>query len=194
MNNNNNNIEKIGIFGGSFNPIHRGHIEMANIAIEKFNLDRLYIVPLGTPSHRPNTNFASGSKRMAMVKLACSNNKKLYPCDYEVVSKSVSYTFDTLLKIREEHPNSLIYEIIGEDSAEYLTSWKNYEKMIDLCKFIFFKRKGYCSTTDGLLTIEAPLFNISSTLIREKIKNKESLKDYITEDIEEYIIKHDLYR
>ncbi|MEI6857928.1 nicotinate-nucleotide adenylyltransferase [Psychrilyobacter sp.] len=190
----NNNIKKIGIFGGSFNPIHRGHIEMANFAIEKLNLDRLYLVPVGTPSHRSDTNFASGSDRMAMVKLACSNNKKLYHCNYEITSEKVSYTYDTLLKIAENHPDSLIYEIIGEDSAEHLTSWENYREMIDLCEFVFFKRKGYCSTTNGLLTIEAPLFNISSTLVRAKVKNKESLENYITQEVEEYIREHNLYR
>lgn len=191
---NNNNIKKIGIFGGSFNPIHKGHIEMANLAIEKLNLDRLYIVPLGTPSHRCNRNFVSSHDRMAMIKLTCLENEKLYPCDFEINSEKVSYTYDTLLKIVESHPDSLIYEIIGEDSAEYLTSWKNYKEMTNLCEFVFFKRKGYCSTTDGLLTIEAPLFNISSTLIREKIKNNESLKDYITLEVDLYIRKHRLYK
>lgn len=189
-----NNIKKIGIFGGSFNPIHRGHIEMANLAIEKLDLDRLYIVPVGTPSHRSDTNFVSSSDRMTMVKLACSNNKKLYPCDYEIMSNKVSYTYDTLLKITEKYPNSLIYEIIGEDSAEYLSSWKNYKKMTELCEFVFFKRKGYCSTINGLLTIEAPLFNISSTLVREKIKNNESFKECIPPEVEEYIREHNLYR
>ena len=190
----NNNIKKIGIFGGSFNPIHRGHMEMANLAIEKLDLDRLYLVPVGIPCHRCDNNFVSGQDRMAMIKLVCLKNKKLFPCDYEIISEKVSYTYDTLLKIAEIHPDSLIYEIIGEDSAEYLTSWKNYEKMVDLCKFVFFKRKGYQSTIDGLLTIEAPLFNISSTLIREKIKNNEPLEDYITPEVEKYIREHNLYR
>ncbi|HAS80334.1 MAG TPA: nicotinate (nicotinamide) nucleotide adenylyltransferase [Fusobacteriaceae bacterium] len=189
-----NNIKKIGIFGGSFNPIHMGHIKMANLAVKKLDLDRLYIVPLGIPSHRCNNNFISGYHRMSMIKLICLKNKKLYPCDYEISSRKVSYTYDTLLKIVKRHPDSLIYEIIGEDSAEYLTSWKNYEEMIELCKFVFFKRKGYRSTTDGLLTIESPLFNISSTLIREKIKNNESLKNYITPEVEKYIKKYRLYK
>lgn len=191
---NNKIIEKIGIFGGSFNPIHRGHIEMADLAIKELNLDKLYIVPVGTPSHRCNKEFVSDHDRMAMIKLACSKNKKLYPCDYEIKSEKVSYTYDTLLKIVETHPDSLIYEIIGEDSAEYLTSWKNYNEMVDLCKFVFFKRKGYYSTTNGLLTIEAPLFDLSSTMVREKIKNNESLDKYIVPEVEEYIKEHRLYR
>lgn len=190
----NNDIKKIGIFGGSFNPIHRGHIEMANLAIEKLDLDRLYLVPVGIPCHRCDNNFVSGQDRMAMIKLVCLKNKKLFPCDYEIISEKVSYTYDTLLKIMEKHPDSLIYEIIGEDSAEYLTSWKNYKEMVNLCKFVFFKRKGYKSTTNGLLTIEAPLFNISSTLVREKIKNNEPLEDYITPEVEEYIREHLLYK
>ncbi len=191
---NNKIIEKIGIFGGSFNPIHRGHIEMADLAIKELDLDRLYIVPVGTPCHRCDRNFVSGRDRMAMIKLACSKNKKLYPCDYEIKSQEVSYTYDTLLKIADIHPHSLIYEIIGEDSAEYLTSWKNYEEMVDLCKFVFFKRKGYKSTIGGLLTIEAPLFDLSSTMIREKIKNNEPLDKYIVPEVEEYIRVHRLYR
>jgi len=186
--------KKIGIFGGSFNPIHRGHIEMADLAIKKLDLDILYIVPVGIPAHRCDTNFVSGHARIAMIKLTCLKNKKLQPCDYEINSKKVSYTYDTLLKIVEKHPDSFIYEIIGEDSAEYLTTWKNYEKMVDLCKFVVFKRKGYKSTTNGLMTIEAPLFDLSSTMIREKIKNNEPLDKYIVPEVEEYIKKHRLYR
>ncbi|MCK5780778.1 MAG: nicotinate-nucleotide adenylyltransferase [Psychrilyobacter sp.] len=185
-------MERIGIFGGSFNPIHRGHIEMANIAVKKLNLDKLYLVPVGTPTHRCNKNFVCGKVRLKMVELSCLDNKKLIPCDIEVVNKDKSYTYDTLLKIKEKHPSATLYEIIGEDSAEYLHKWKNYNEMFKIAKFVYFKRDGYRSNNQ-IMSIEAPLFNLSSTIIREKIKKKEPLENFLIKDVEEYIKINKLY-
>ena len=188
------NYKKIGIFGGSFNPIHRGHLEMADLAIKKLNLDILYIVPVGTPCHRSNKNFVSSKDRIKMLELSLAKNKKLSLCDYEINTDTVSYTYDTLLKIAKIHPRSLIYEIIGEDSAEYLNQWKNYDKMRELCQFVFFKRDGYSSNSNDALVIESPLFDVSSTLIRKKIKSKEPLENYLIPEVIEYIKKHRLYK
>jgi nicotinate-nucleotide adenylyltransferase len=185
--------KRIGIFGGSFNPIHIGHIEMANLAILELNLDLLYIVPVGTPCHRCDREFASGKDRFNMVKLAFKDNSKIIPCDYEISSEEISYTYDTLLKIQNIHPNSLIFEIIGEDSAEYLHTWKNYEKMKKLCEFAYFKRKGYRSNNSELLEISSPLFNVSSTTIRENIKNNKPLGEFLISEVEEYIRNNKLY-
>jgi len=187
-------MERIGIFGGSFNPIHRGHIEMANIAIKKLDLDKLYLVPVGNPAHRCDKNFASGIDRLKMVELSCIGDERLIPCDLEVNSKDTSYTYDTLLKIKEKHPKAIIYEIIGEDSAEYLHKWKNYDKMCKLSKFVYFKRRGYNSINSEIMGIKAPLFNVSSTIIREKIQNEEPVKDYLLKNVEEYIKDKKLYK
>jgi len=186
--------ERIGIFGGSFNPIHRGHIEMINLAIKELKLERLYLVPVGTPCHRCDKEFASGTHRLKMAVLASNHHPKIYPCDLEVNSKKTSYTYDTLLQISKLHPNSIIYEIIGEDSAEYLHKWKNYDKMKEICEFVYFRRHGYKSTSKDIISIEAPLFHVSSTMIREKIKNNEPLDEYLTPEVEGYIKENKLYR
>jgi nicotinate-nucleotide adenylyltransferase len=186
--------KRVGIFGGSFNPIHNGHLNMAKLAVEKLGLDILYIVPVGTPCHRPHKEFATGIERLEMVDLTCKNEDKLLPCDLEVSSNKISYTYDTLLKIKERHPNADIFEILGEDSAEYLHKWKNYELMRKMCTFAYFKRDGHLSKNTELLPIESPLFNVSSTLIREKIKNGESLKELVSEEVEDYIYRNKLYK
>ena len=190
----NNNYKKIGIFGGSFNPIHRGHIEMADLAIKKLDLDILYLVPVGTPCHRSDKKFVSGKDRIKMIELSLLKNTKLYLCDYEVNTNKISYTYDTLLKIAKNHPRSIIYEIIGEDSAEYLNQWKNYDKMKELCQFVFFKRGGYFSNNSEILVIESPLFDVSSTLIRKKIESKKPLEKYLIPEVIEYIKEHELYK
>jgi len=186
--------EKIGIFGGSFNPLHKGHIKMANLAIEKLKLDRLYIIPVGNPCHKATKNFVDGIHRINMIKLAFQNNPKAYPCDLEIKSERLSYTYETLLEIKSKHPNAIIYTIIGEDSAEYLHKWRNYDKMKELCEFVYFKRKGYKSHPLDLLHIDAPLFNVSSTMIREKISKNKPLGEYLTPEVEEYIKINKLYK
>jgi nicotinate-nucleotide adenylyltransferase len=129
-----------------------------------------------------------------MTVLASKDQPKVSPCDLEINTTKVSYTYDTLLQISESHPDSIIYEIIGGDSAEHLHQWKNYKKMKELCKFAYFKRKGYSSTSQDIISIEAPLFHVSSTLIREKITNNEPLGQYLTPEVEEYIKENKLYR
>ncbi len=186
--------KRIGIFGGSFNPIHIGHMQMAELAVEKLKLDLLYLVPVGNPSHKCSNELACEEDRLEMVKIACEEIEKLVPCDYEITTNKVSYTYDTLLKIIQLHPNSDIFEIIGEDSAEYLCQWKNYNEMKKLCQFVFFKRKGYNAQSKNIKIIDSPIFNVSSTIIREKISKNKSIEGLVNKKIITYILEKNLYK
>lgn len=188
---------KIGIFGGSFNPIHKGHIKIIEIAIEKLALDKMIVVPVGVPSHREN-NLVSGKDRFNMCKLALENISQVEVSNLEIAQKEVNYTYETLLKIIKLYPDNEFYEIIGEDSANYFHKWKNYKEILKLCKIVVFKRKEthYKENLNKevMFYIEAPYFNYSSTEVRKKIQCEENLKDFLPEKVIFYIEQKKLYK
>ncbi|MGL4534150.1 MAG: nicotinate (nicotinamide) nucleotide adenylyltransferase [Fusobacteriaceae bacterium] len=186
---------KIGVFGGSFNPIHFGHINIVKIAIEKLKLDKIIVIPVGIPSHRENS-LVCGMDRLQMCGLALKNIFEAEISSLEVDSEKKNYTYDTLVEIKKTYPEDEIYEIIGEDSANYFNMWKNYSEILKLSKVVVFKRKNSVhsnSNKDAMLYIEAPYFDYSSTEIRNKIKNKENLENFLPIEVIEYIKKNSLY-
>lgn len=186
---------KIGIYGGSFNPIHNGHIFIAKYVTKALKLDKLLIIPVGIPSHRENT-LVDGEVRIKMCKEAFKNEKKIEVLDIEIKSKKLCYTYDTLLKIRELYKNSEIYEIVGGDSAENFTSWKNYEEILKLSKIVIFKRKGYKSNLpkEKVIEIETSYLPYSSTEIRNKIKNGKRIDEDVPKEVEKIIVEKGLYK
>lgn len=188
-------MKKIGIYGGSFNPIHNGHIYMARYAVKVLKLDKLIIVPVGKPSHR-NDNLVDGQKRLEMCRLAFKDDIKIEVSDIEIKSNKISYTFDTLLDIMELYPDSKYYEIIGEDSGEYFHKWKNYEEILKKAKIVIFRRKGYSTLlkNKNILEIKNDFLEYSSTEIRANILKGESIENMLPKDILEYIKEYNLYK
>lgn len=187
-------INKVGIFGGSFNPIHNGHIEIISSAIKDLNLDKIYIVPVGKPSHKEEVEMASKEDRYKMVQLALGKMEKVIVSRIEIDKKKTSYTYDTLKDIKRREKNSKIFEIIGEDSAYYLEKWKNYRKMKKMCIFAYVARKGKKIQGENLLKIEMPLYKVSSTEIRKKIVEKGKIEGLVPKSVEDYIRIKKLYR
>ena len=188
-------MKKIGIYGGSFNPIHNGHIYMARYAVKVLKLDKLIIVPVGKPSHR-NDNLVDGQKRLEMCRLAFKDDIKIEVSDIEIKSDKISYTFDTLLDIMELYPDSKYYEIIGEDSGEYFHKWKNYEEILKKAKIVIFRRKGYSTLlkNKSILEIKNDFLEYSSTEIRANILKGKSIENMLPKDVLEYIKEYNLYK
>jgi nicotinate-nucleotide adenylyltransferase len=185
---------KIGIFGGSFSPIHMGHLVIAEFIRSEKNLDKVLFIPLGIPSHRED-DLASVDDRINMVKLAIKSNSHFEMLDIEAKKKAKSYTVDTLRELKKIYPDDVFFEIIGEDSACYLNSWKEYEALIEETKFFVFRRNGY-SYDLGLKNVEVvdtPLIDISSTVIRQRIIENKSIKYLVPEEVEEYIKKNKIF-
>lgn len=186
---------KIGIYGGSFNPIHFGHIKIVNYVLEQLNLDKIIVIPVGTPSHREN-NLVSGEFRLKMCQLAFKDSQKIEISDIEIKSNTTSYTIDTLKKIQsiygEKHE---FFEIIGEDSANYFSKWKDYKEILEKSKVVVLKRKGYNSllTDKNLIYLDSPLFNVSSTLIRENLLNNKNVSKFLPKEIIDFIKNNKLY-
>lgn len=187
---------RIGIYGGSFNPIHNAHIGIVKFILEKLKLDKIIIIPVGKASHRADV-VLSGELRKKMCELAFQNEERVVVSDIEIRSKKTSYTIDTLRKLIALYGgNNEFYEIVGEDSAYNLASWKEYEKILELSKVIVFRREGYSGGVEhkNLIYLDTPFYNISSTMIRDRIKKDESIVDLVPKDVAEFIKRNGLYR
>lgn len=185
---------KIGIFGGSFNPIHNGHIEIVKFMISTLNLDKMLIVPVGIPSHKKN-NLLNGKKRLTMCKLAFKDLNNIEVLDIEIKQNSISYTIDTLKKIISIYGEyNKYFEIIGKDSADYFEQWKNYEEILKLSTVVVFDREEYIGKKiKDLIYLKTPLFPISSTQIREKLKKDENIDNLVPLAVKNFIEKYNLY-
>ncbi|MEG0068773.1 nicotinate (nicotinamide) nucleotide adenylyltransferase [Cetobacterium sp.] len=186
---------KIGIYGGSFNPIHNGHIYMARFIIKHLKLDKLFIIPVGKPSHRENS-LVDGELRIEMCKEAFKKDLKIEVLDIEVASKELSYTYDTLIKIMERYPGNEYFEIIGEDSGAYFHKWKNYKEILKKSKVVILQREGYTTNLkdENIIQVKNPFLNFSSTRVRERIKGDQSIDDMVPKEVIEFIEKNKLYK
>ena len=132
---------KIAIYGGSFNPMHIGHEKIVDYVLKNLDMDKIIIIPVGIPSHREN-NLEQSNTRLKICREIFKSNEKVEVSDIEIKSEGKSYTYDTLLKLIEIYgKDNEFFEIIGEDSLKNLKTWKNYKELLNLCKFIVFRRK-----------------------------------------------------
>lgn len=187
---------RIGIYGGSFNPIHKAHVEIVKFILKKLELDRIIIIPVGKASHRDDI-MLSGELRKKMCELAFEGNEKIIISDIEIKSKKTSYTIDTLKKIISFYGgHHEFYEIVGEDSAYNFSKWKDYKKILELSKVIVFRREGYSGgvSHNNIIYLDTPLYNISSTLVRERLKKNEKVDDLLPQKVADFIQKNKLYR
>ncbi|WP_410208379.1 nicotinate-nucleotide adenylyltransferase [Fusobacterium sp.] len=187
---------RIGIFGGSFNPIHYAHINIARYILKKLQLDKLIVIPVGKASHK-NVKMADPQLRLEMCRKAFETDEKITVSDIEIKSNKVSYTVDTLKKLISLYGgHNEFYEIIGEDSADTLDTWKNYKDILKLSKIVVFRRAQYKNIihNKNILYLDTPLYELSSTMIRQKINKNEDVSQYIPKEVFEIISKNNLYK
>jgi nicotinate-nucleotide adenylyltransferase len=138
----------VGLFGGSFDPIHSGHLAVARSAMKKFGLDRVYFIPSGVPPHKPKRHLAPFAHRMAMVSLACADHPEFVPSLAEAGEDQgghqVFYSVDTVRHFRHTlHAHEHLYFIMGADQFLGIATWKDYETLLGLCDFIVANRPGF---------------------------------------------------
>lgn len=187
---------RIGIFGGSFNPIHNQHISIIKELLKKKLVDEVWILPC--KKHAFNKALASEKHRIKMIKLATKNIKKVKICYAELKSKkAISYTADTIKKLKIKYPYQF-FLIIGSDILHEIKKWQKYKQLLKQVEFIISKRKNYpIIKIKGLkikYLVRLEATNISSTEIRKKIKEGKPLKNLVPSPVEEYIKKHGLYK
>ncbi|TCK98148.1 nicotinate-nucleotide adenylyltransferase [Natranaerovirga hydrolytica] len=198
---------KIGIMGGTFNPVHFGHLILAENAYEKFDLDTVIFIPNGQPPHKSDEKILSKSDRLKMVNMAIDDNKHFNVSTIEVDKKSYSYSYETLEALKKENPNTEYYFIIGADSLYNIHKWKNPEKLLSLCQLIVASRgeidrhsienhkpniESFYKTKIHIL--DMPIIEISSSDIRNRVKEGKTIKYFVPKDVEHYIYMNNLYK
>ncbi|MDP3732726.1 MAG: nicotinate-nucleotide adenylyltransferase [Candidatus Omnitrophota bacterium] len=186
---------KIGILGGTFNPIHIGHLILAEEAREKLKLAQVIFVPAYLPPHKDNSDIAYANARLAMVKIAIKGNRYFSASDTEIKRDGRSYTIDTLKELKKIYPQDELYFIIGSDLLKYLDDWKDLQEIIKMVRFIVATRPGYPleKIPSHISTIPIRAVDISGFEIRKAIKDNLSFRYLVPEQVYRYIVKKKLY-
>lgn len=201
-------MERIGIMGGTFDPIHYGHLVAAQGALWSFGLDKVFFVPSGRPPHKARDAVSSPWDRYLMALLATISNHQFTVSSLEVERPGPSFTVDTVRHFqRERGPGCELFFITGADAIIEIPSWRNTEGLLELCHFIAASRPGYPEDDfrsflaslpddqrDRIHRIEVPALAISSSDLRRRVREGEPIKYLLPESVEGYIFKSGLYR
>jgi nicotinate-nucleotide adenylyltransferase len=213
----------VALFGGTFDPIHTGHIAVAQAAQRRFHLDAVYFVPSARPPHKAKLSLTPFVHRYAMVTLACSEHSGFVPsiaeAEMDGATPKVYYTIDTVRRFHRDHPGDHLFFIVGADQFLELPTWKSYEALLDSCDFIIASRPGF--KLDALRLVIPPeklsrnpppdaqtislrktavhLLNtvsshVSSTEIRDRLDERKTIHGLVPKPVEEYIQGQALYR
>lgn len=191
--------------GGTFNPIHNAHLMIAEYAKEQYSLDCVWFMTSGNPPHKRNQTIIDAHIRQEMVQRAIESNPNFKVCDYEVERNEYSYTANTLTEFSKIYPNDEFFFIIGADSLFQMNTWYKPEIIVKHCTILAFARaenqhlenaaKVYRDSMNAdIRIIDAPVFDISSSMIRTRIKEGKSVKYMVCDEVNEYIKSHNLYR
>ena len=186
---------KIGIYGGSFNPIHKGHGEIVKYVLNNLPLDKIILVPVGIPPHKENS-LAPSKLRCEMCKEATKEIPKVEVSDIELEIKGPAYTIDTLKKLEKIYENAEFYLIIGEDSAQNFHTWREYKEILEKYNVVVLKRKGYENPlkNEKCIVLNMPYFDISATEIRQGIEEERDMSSVLSEGVLKIIEKEKLYK
>ncbi len=201
------NSKKIGIMGGTFDPVHFGHLIVAEAVREEFQLNRVLFIPVGQPPHKDNLRVSSPEDRYTMLTEAVKSNSSFQVSRIEIDREGYTYTVDTLSQLKAAlEPDAKLFFIIGADVIHDLMAWKNFQEVFLLCEFIAVFRPGFDKNGfDGEIerlrnrymakihTVEVPLIDISSTGIRKRVQEGKSVKYLVPENVELIISKKGLY-
>ena len=190
--------------GGTFDPIHIGHLILAMEAINYKNLDEVWFIPTGNPNFKQDKNVTDKQKRFEMVKIATQDNKKFNVCDYEINKNGVTYSWETMKYLRENYDYDF-YFIMGEDSLMSVETWENAEDFLKNTKILAcIRRQEEMSKLDVKIDdlkskgyfvekIPSSFIDISSTKIREKVQLNQDFRYFVPNQVFEYIVRNKLY-
>lgn len=200
-------MKKIGIMGGTFNPIHIAHLILAERAYEQMHLDEIIFIPSKKPPHKLNDTIASDYHRLSMIELAIKDNPHFHISTMELEREGITYTVDTLVELRRTNPDTEYYFILGADSLFSFETWREPAQILRLSHILVAGRDNLPSkelikqiqhiknTYQGNIHyLQVPNMDISSSLIRNNCMDNKSIRYYVTKEVEDYIIRENLYR
>jgi nicotinate-nucleotide adenylyltransferase len=215
--------ERVGLFGGTFDPVHCGHILAAGEVLKRFSLDKVLFIPSFIPPHKERTEIAPARDRLRMVELACREEPRFAASSIEVDAREKSYSIITLEKVKRIYPGAWTFFILGADAFLEIETWRDHERLIDECLFIVMTRPGYrldqadralggslgekvhhVSETEKIgedmfgtrriFFLPIQALDISSTEVRRKIRTGETIEGLVPDAVGDYIRSHHLYR
>ena len=207
---------KAGLFGGTFNHVHNGHIEIIQYVKNRYDFEKIFLIPSATPPHKPDLNLAPAMDRYEMVKQSLKPHGNFFVSDKELNRNGPSFTIDTINEFKKEYGNNTVFSLLmGSDAFLDITTWKNKDKIFETIQIIIMLRgqwenyntivsfidenisKGYIfneqdntfshNKKQKIIICRVPKINISSTMIRERVKNNKSIKDLVPANIEKII-------
>ncbi len=198
--------KKVGIMGGTFDPIHYGHLVTAEGVRYQFDLEKVIFIPTGKPPHKHRV-VTNPTHRLAMTKIATGSNDFFEVSDLEVKREGYSYTIETVREIKRVYPDFQIYFITGADAVLQILTWKDVNALFEMCIFVAVTRPGYNLKSlqknlnllpqefiDRIFPIVVPALAISSTDIRRRVREGVPIKYLLPEAVEDYVYNHNLYK
>ncbi|MDI9338288.1 MAG: nicotinate (nicotinamide) nucleotide adenylyltransferase [Alphaproteobacteria bacterium] len=189
---------KIGLYFGSFNPIHQGHLIIANHCLNSKIVEKIWFIVSPQNPQKNLNDMLNPELRLLLVDLAISNNSNFQSSQVEFYLSKPSYTYNTMIHLKATYPQDTFYIILGSDSFINLPHWAHYELLFNENLFIVYERFNYMinnkeSYNKVFFLDNTPIMNLSSTFIRDLILKKQSIKYLVPENVENYIIKNKLY-
>ncbi|MBQ7035888.1 MAG: nicotinate-nucleotide adenylyltransferase [Clostridia bacterium] len=184
-------MERIALYGGMFDPVHLGHLHAARETLEALHLDRVIFIPASVPPHKKGCH-ADGVHRLRMLELATDGEVRFSVSDYELKKEGTSYSYETVQHFAALHPEDKLYFLIGDEAYALLHTWKNPEIIKSLAEFVVVTREGV--PPEDALYVEIPKVVISSTEVRNTLKNNADASALLPAEVASYIKENGLYR
>ncbi|WP_179560165.1 nicotinate-nucleotide adenylyltransferase [Microbacterium sp. AK009] len=188
---------RIGVMGGTFDPIHHGHLVAASEVAQSFDLDEVVFVPTGNPWQK--ARVSDSEHRYLMTVIATASNPQFTVSRVDINRSGPTYTIDTLRDLKHQRPDAELFFITGADAIAQILSWRDHDELWDLAHFVAVSRPGHVLDTEGLPTedvsqLQIPALAISSTDCRERVRRGHPVWYLVPDGVVQYIAKHHLYR
>jgi nicotinate-nucleotide adenylyltransferase len=187
-------MKKVGILGGTFDPPHVGHLIIANEVLSALDLDEIWFMPNREPPHKKKSEAIRNEDRLQMIEYAIAGNDSFRVEPIELHREGPSYTFDTIKILHEQYPEHQFFFIIGADMIEYLPKWHKIDELVKLVQFVGVERPSYSQNTNySILSVDVPAMEVSSSMIRERLKVGKTVRYLLPENVIQYIEGKQLY-